>query len=109
MDLSREVIARFDTTEIGWRVLNEYYYIQSDFDSMLISSRKLLKFSPLDPYVNMMYIEALNKTSREQDALKYIDTLKSLYPESPLPQQILEMRKNNTPLNANNFNDAVMH
>lgn len=109
LDLSREVIARFDTTEIGWRVLNEYYYSQSEFDSMLISSRKVLKLSPLDPFVNMMYIEALNITSSEQDALKYIDTLKSLYPDSPLPQQILEMRKDGQSPNANNFNTAVRH
>lgn len=109
LDLSREVIARFDTTEIGWRVLNEYYYYQSEFDSMLLSSPKVLKFSPLDPFVNTMYLEALNKTSSEQDALKYIETLKSLYPDSPLPQQILELRKNDQLLNANNFNAAVIH
>lgn len=109
LDLSREVIARFDTTEIGWRVLNEYYYIQLEFDSMLISSRKVLKFSPLDPYINMMYFDVLKKIISEQEALKYIDTLKSLYPESPLPQQILEMNKDSQSFNNNNFNFTVRH
>ncbi len=92
LDLSRQVVARFDTTEIGWRVLNEYYYSQSNFDSVLLSSHKVLEFSPLDPFVNMMYVDALSKANREQDVMRHIEYLKSKYPDSQLPEQIIELR-----------------
>lgn len=92
LDLSREVIARFDTTEMGWRILNEYYYYKSDFDSLLLSSSKVLKLSPLDPFINMMYVDALNETNNESEAIKHIEYLKTQYPDSKLPEQIIELR-----------------
>ncbi|MCO5233769.1 MAG: hypothetical protein LC105_12540 [Chitinophagales bacterium] len=93
LNLAKEAIARFDTTEIGWRVLNEYYYYKSEYDSVLMSSQKVLGFSPLDPFVNMMYYEALNKTKGMESAMVYIDDLKLKYPKSKLPEEIKEILK----------------
>ncbi|MCO5230634.1 MAG: hypothetical protein M9958_05720 [Chitinophagales bacterium] len=86
MELARKVVEKFDSTEIGWRVLNEYYYIQEYRDSLENSCKKVLSFAPLDPVVNMMYVSNLKYLHQTNVAQQYLDELERKYPESSIPE-----------------------
>lgn len=91
LNLSKEAIQKFDSTEAGWKIQMEYYYYQSNIDSLLLSCKKLLQWSPLDPITNMIFIEGLEKKYNKHTVKLYLDSLKIKYPESDLPNQIISL------------------
>ncbi len=84
---SRKVIAKFDTTEIGWRILTEYYYNNKYLDSAAFGYRKLIDILPNDPNLYLFYVTTLQKNHETEKAFQYLDSLEKNNPNSYLPYQ----------------------
>lgn len=87
VNFSRKVIEKFDTTEIGWRMLTEYYYINKQLDSAAMGYRKLIDILPSDPNLYFFYVTTLQQNNQMDLAIQYLDSLASKQPKSYLPEQ----------------------
>lgn len=87
VDYSRKVIEKFDTTEVGWRMLTEYYYSQKQYDSAAIGYRKLIDLIPTDPNVYFFYVTTLQQNNQTNKAFDYLDSLINQQPNNYLPYQ----------------------
>ncbi len=87
VDFSRKVIARFDTTEIGWRMVTEYYYSAGDLDSAAIGYRKLIDIMPTDPNLYFFYTTTLSQNNQKDKALVFLDSLIAKNPSNYIPFQ----------------------
>lgn len=87
VDFSRKVIAKFDTTEIGWRMVTEFYYTSGDLDSAAIGYRKLITLVPNDPNVYFFYATTLQQNHQSEKAIKFLDSLITNNPKNYIPFQ----------------------
>jgi tetratricopeptide (TPR) repeat protein len=74
---SRAVIAQFDSSEVSYRILTEYFYMNKKLDSAALGYRRLIELVPSDPNPALFYITTLQEGGRMADALAYTDTLES--------------------------------
>jgi len=87
VDFSRKVIAKFDTTEIGWRMLTEFYYSSKMLDSAAIGYRKLISMVPSDPNLYFFYVSTLRENHQQDKAINFLDSLITDNPKNFLPFQ----------------------
>jgi tetratricopeptide (TPR) repeat protein len=87
VDFSRKVIAKFDSTEIGWRMLTEFYYSSKMLDSAAIGYRKLINMVPSDPNLYFFYVSTLRENHQQDKAINFLDSLITDNPKNFLPFQ----------------------
>mgnify|MGYP003478019821 FL=1 len=87
VDFSRKVIAKFDTTEIGWRMLTDYYYQSGILDSAAMGYRKLIDLLPSDPNLYFFYTTTLQQNHQQEKALTFLDSLITNNPKNYIPFQ----------------------
>lgn len=84
---AREVIARFDSSEVAWRVLTDYYYYKKYLDSAAYGYRKLIDIVPNDPNVYFFYVTALQENGQMNEGLAFCDSLIAVNKASYIPYQ----------------------
>lgn len=84
---AREVISRFDSSEVAWRVLTDYYYYKKYLDSAAYGYRRLIDIVPNDPNVYFFYVTALQENGQMEVGLKFCDSLIAVNKASYIPYQ----------------------
>jgi hypothetical protein len=72
---ARSVIQRFDTSEVSWRILSEYYYASGQIDSAAMGFYRLTQLVPESPEVWLYYVTTLQETGRYNEALAFTDSI----------------------------------
>ncbi|MCZ2393854.1 MAG: hypothetical protein LC105_08370 [Chitinophagales bacterium] len=85
LSFSRLTIAKFDTTEIGWRILTEYYYSNRMLDSAVIGYKALVDMNPGEENLLLFYVTTLQENHQLGTALKYIDSIQQIDTSQYIP------------------------
>jgi tetratricopeptide (TPR) repeat protein len=101
---AREVIERFDSSEVAWRVMTDYYYYKKYLDSAAYGYRKLIDIVPNDPNVYFFYVTALQENGKMNEGLAFCDSLIAANRASYIPYQA----KSYLYLNARDSANAVI-
>lgn len=86
--MAKTVIAKFDTSEVAWRVLSEFYFTNDQFDSAAAAYKRLTELVPEAPEVWLYYVTTLQQGGRYTEALAFTDSIPQAHGLPPyLPEQ----------------------
>ncbi|MCO5248940.1 MAG: hypothetical protein M9887_08335 [Chitinophagales bacterium] len=85
LKFARRVISKFDTTEIGWSFLTQYYESQGMSDSVEMGYKKLTEISPKEDEIKLFYVSTLRKNNKLPEAITYLDSIEKAQPTSYFP------------------------
>ncbi|MCO5231960.1 MAG: hypothetical protein M9958_12490 [Chitinophagales bacterium] len=85
LSFSRLTIEKFDTTEIGWRILTEYYYSNKMLDSAAMGYKTLVDMTPGEENLVLFYVTTLQQNHQMAEALKYVDSIQHADTSQYLP------------------------
>jgi|GEM_PF-3845376 len=86
-DKSKEVIARFDTSEVAWRITTEVYAQRGQLDAAAKGYKRLSELVPGDPNTYFFYTNTLQQAGRTNEALAFCDSLIRVNPDNYIPYQ----------------------